>query len=97
MIAVERSLPKQWHVSKKMKMANLLHSGGFSEEASAPADQALQKGQEACSILSLDLPGSTAALQVRWNDKRSFAECAEEISTWMNEISTTLNGYGLGL
>lgn len=93
----EQGLACYQEAEKKMKMALLLHSGGFSEEAFAPADQTLHKALEALSILSLDLPNSTSALQACWNDKRTFPECAEMLSSWMAEISTAINSYALGL
>ena len=82
---------------RKLKMAILLKSGGFALEALPAAREAFSKGLDILKALE-QVPDATAhSLKEQLTDPQNPDQFIDALSCWLEEVSTTMTKYALGL
>jgi hypothetical protein len=82
---------------RKLKMAVLLKSGGFSAEAAQPAQEAFKEGMEVLKILEMDLDADGLLLKEQSSRLQNPEAFIDELSLWILSLSMTLTEYMLGV
>ena len=82
---------------RKFKMVLLLKSGGFITEALPTAHEVFKKGLDALNTLEKELDVSALQLKEQMNDPKNPETFIDSLSAWMNNLSTIMTQYALGV
>ena len=82
---------------RKLKMVTLLKSGGFVAEALPTARELFQKGMEILKLLEKAPDPVALQLKEQLDDPHNPESFLDTLITWMDDISSTLSEYALGI